>query len=118
MLCNKTIRICRQMISAYISATQDMRIRHVSIRCSLPRLELQKKCNAQLFFLMIQTVLNILISDLLISSIGIAVDVMAIVGMIGTSLHGRDVQHQLCQFEGFFYMTSGNIRTSFVTNIV
>lgn len=29
---------------------------------------------------------------------------------IGTSMRGRQPEFVLCQFEGFFYMTSGNYR--------
>ena len=46
-------------------------------------------------------VLNICIADFLISSIGIFMD------NIGSSLGGRQLEKGFCQFEGFFYMTTG-----------
>ena len=58
-------------------------------------------------------VLNIVVSDLFISSIGIFVDVMGMVGMVGTSMRGRDIEHGLCQFEGFIYMTTGMFNDNF-----
>ena len=52
-------------------------------------------------------------SDLFISSIGIFVDVMGMVGMVGTSMRGRDIEYGLCQFEGFIYMTTGKLNENF-----
>ena len=53
-------------------------------------------------------VLNIIISDLIISSIGIFLDVMGIVGVIGTSIeNGTHIGRGLCQLEGFIYIISG-----------
>ena len=55
-------------------------------------------------------VLNIIISDLIISSIGIFLDVMGIVGVVGTSMQkGSHVGSGLCQLEGFIYIISGKI---------
>ena len=49
-------------------------------------------------------VLNIIISDLIISSIGIFLDVMGIVGVVGTN-----IGNGLCQLEGFIYIITGKI---------
>ena len=54
--------------------------------------------------------LNIIFSDFLISSIGIFIDIIGMLQAIGTSMRGRQPEFVLCQFEGFFYMTSGNYR--------
>ena len=37
---------------------------------------------------------------------------------IGTSMRGRQPEFVLCQFEGFFYMTSGNYRLIFSLRII
>jgi len=55
-------------------------------------------------------VLNIIFSDFLISSLGIFVDIMGILQIIGTSLSGRKPENILCQFEGLFYMTVGEYK--------
>ena len=55
-------------------------------------------------------VLNIIISDLIISSIGIFLDVMGIVGVVGTSIqNGTHIGRGLCQLEGFIYIITGKI---------
>ena len=55
-------------------------------------------------------VLNIIISDLIISSIGIFLDVMGIVGVVGTSIqNGTHIGRGLCQLEGFIYIVTGKI---------
>ena len=35
------------------------------------------------------------------------------VGMVGTSMRGRDIEYGLCQFEGFIYMTTGKFNENF-----
>ena len=35
------------------------------------------------------------------------------VGMVGTSMRGRDIEYGLCQFEGFIYMTTGKLNENF-----
>ena len=61
--------------------------------------------------------LNIIFSDFLISSIGIFIDIIGMLQAIGTSMRGRQPEFVLCQFEGFFYMTSGNYRFIFSLRI-
>lgn len=45
--------------------------------------------------------LNLIVSDLLISSVGIFLD------NVGSSLRGRVLAKEFCDFEGFFYMMTG-----------
>ena len=54
--------------------------------------------------------LSIIVSDLLLSSIGVVIDVMGIGRLVGTSVEGPTLKRSLCQFEGFFYMTFGKSR--------
>ena len=55
-------------------------------------------------------VLNIIISDLIISSVGIFLDVMGIVGVVGTSMqNGSNIGSALCHLEGFIYIITGKI---------
>ena len=46
-------------------------------------------------------ILNLVVSDFLISSVGVFLD------NVGSSLRGRILAKGFCQFEGFFYMLTG-----------
>ena len=52
-------------------------------------------------------ILNIMLSDFLISSIGIILDIIGMFQTVGSSLRGKSSETFICQFEGIFYMSVG-----------
>ena len=52
-------------------------------------------------------VFSIITSNLLLSSVGIFIDVIGVIGIVGTSFRGSSFEHEFCQFQGGFYMTVG-----------